>query len=77
MYIFDDMIDLGLLENQKWPTRAHRKIAQTVLLCNPLVKTRDALINGTQRILKVPKKRIKKLTLDELIREFDFDVFVA
>ena len=71
MYMFEEMIDLGLKENQKFPTKAHKKVAQTIAICNSSVVNRNLLTEIVQSILLVPKNRIKKITMDQLIDEFN------
>ena len=72
MYLFSEMIDLGLKDGQDWPTNpAYRIVAQNVLLCNANINTRDKLTEGVQRILTIPESRIKMITFSEL-EEFGF-----
>lgn len=66
MYAIESMIDLGLQDGQEWPSDAHRKVAMTLMLCNPLVKTRTALNEGVQKVISIPVNRIKSVTLAEL-----------
>ena len=74
MYTMPEMINMGLNENEKWVSNAHKKVAQTLLLCNPLITTRDKLINGVAKIQSIPKKRIKTITRQELVSEFEFSI---
>jgi len=67
MYIFDEMIDYGLPEGGKWTTKAHRKVAATVLLSNPRVSTRDNLMIYTKVINDIPSSKIKTVTLCDLL----------
>lgn len=71
MYLLPEMIDLGLKTNQKWPTPAHKQVAQTIGLCNSRVTTRDALTEVVQAIRKVPKSKIKKVTVLDLAKDYD------
>ena len=66
MYIFPEMIDMGLQEGQEWPTEYHKIVAQNVLLCNETITTRDALTQGVQNILKIPEDKIKTITFEDL-----------
>jgi RNAse (barnase) inhibitor barstar len=72
MYIFEEMIDMGLKEGQVFPTELHRRVAQILALNNPNVKDRDTLIDVVQNILIVPIDRIQNITLFELENEFNF-----
>ena len=71
MYYFDEMIDLGLKENQKFPTEAHKTVAQTIALRNPQVTNKGLLTEIVQSVLSVPESRIKKITLEQLFDEFN------
>lgn len=71
MYIMESMIDLGLKENQTFPSEEHKAVAMTLGLCNPHVKTRDCLTSIVQAVCEVPIERIKTITLEEMIKEFD------
>jgi hypothetical protein len=66
MYMIDSMIEMGLKEGQKWPTPAHRKVACALALCNPMVHTRDQLNDIVQKVIKIPKKDIKKIGFYDL-----------
>ena len=70
MYIFDDMIELGFPTGTKpeWPSPAHRRVAETALLCNPRIRFRDQLIQGVAIINKIPVDQIKKVTVADLRR---------
>jgi hypothetical protein len=63
MYVFSEMLDLT---KQKWPTKAHQKVAESVLLCNPRYTTLTDLIVGAKIVASVPKDRIKKVTASDL-----------
>jgi hypothetical protein len=71
MYILDDMIDLGLVG--KWPSPAHRTIAQIVLLNNSRITSRQLLVDNVAIINKIPKNKIKKVTFTDL---FEMGVMV-
>lgn len=70
MYIFPEMIQLGLSDGQRWPSPAHKKVAQTVCLCNPRVRSRDTLQNMVEKINAIPKDKIKLVTLGDLARVY-------
>lgn len=72
MYMFPDMIDLGFPheEEPKWTSDDHKVVAQNVCLCNPDVRTRDALIEMVSKINKIPQERIRTVTLLDLRDEF-------
>lgn len=71
MYIVSKMIDMGLLENQQWPSQAHKRVAKTIALGNPNVKERDKLTDIVQAVIKVPKDKIKKIDYPTLVNEFN------
>ena len=66
MYAIPDMIDMGLKDGQTWPSDAHRLVAQRLGLCNPLVKTRDALNDVVQKVITIPADKIKVVTIADL-----------
>lgn len=70
MYIFNEMIDLGLKEGQEFTSEDHKIVAQTIGLRNPNVTNRDILVDIVQAVLKVPQDRIRKITYEELVKEF-------
>ena len=72
MYLIDAMLDKALPDGEKWPSETHREVAATVLLCNPQVRTMDGLECGVEAVLRIPEKRIKTVTLRELVHEFKF-----
>lgn len=66
MYLLPDMVDMGLGDGQKWPTKAHRVVAQNLLLGNPLIRCRDQLNEGVQKVIAIPASRIETLTVADL-----------
>lgn len=66
MYMIDSMIEMGLKPRQKWPTPAHREVACNLALCNPMIKTRDDLISVVQKVRKIPKSQIEKVSWTDL-----------
>ena len=68
MYMFPEMIDMGLQENQDWPSSSHRIVAQKLLLCNPRVFTRQALMDYCSIINKLTKEEVEKLTIEEAVK---------
>jgi hypothetical protein len=66
MYLIDDMIEMGLKDGQKWPTKAHRNVAINLALGNPLICTRDALTGVVQKVCAIPEKDIKTLRWTDL-----------
>ena len=70
MYIYEEMIDLGLKEGQTWPSDEHKHVAITIGLGNSNVTTKDKLIEIVQSVLKVPQERIKLVRYNELVAEF-------
>ena len=71
MYIFEELIDLGLEEGQKWPSDAHRKVAAHLGLQNPRVTNKDALTKICQKVIAIPEDRIKSVTISECREEFE------
>lgn len=67
MYIFNDMIDMGLKEGETWKSDIHKKVAQNCLLCNPRIHTRDALTEGVGIINSIPDDKIKLVTAIDLM----------
>lgn len=70
MYIYEGMIDMGLLESQKWPSKAHRVVASNIALCNSRVTTRDSLTEIVQRVIAIPNDKIKKVTVTDLAKDW-------
>lgn len=70
MYIFPEMIDMGLAEGQTWPSPEHRVVAQNLGLCNPDVRERDRLTEICQGVIKIPQDRIKTVTPVQCREEF-------
>jgi len=70
MYGFPEMIDMGLNEGEKFPSKAHRAVAQIIAIGNANVHTRDMLTEVVSAINRVPKKLIKKVTYDDLVDQF-------
>lgn len=66
MYILDSMIEMGLRKGQEWPSDAHRVVACNLALCNPTIKTRDALTAVVQKVYAIPADDIKKITMADL-----------
>lgn len=73
MYLLDSMIELGLKKGQRWPTKAHRQVACNIALANPLVKSRDHLSDIVQKVISIPRSRIKTVTIGEL-REYGIGI---
>ena len=70
MYIFPDMIDMGLKDGQEWPEdEAYRKVAQHLLLQNSLVFDLSTLIEGVQWVLDIPAERIRNITLNDILND--------
>jgi hypothetical protein len=60
------MIDIGLKKGEKWASKVHRVVAQNALLCNPRITTCDCLQYNVSLINKIPKEKIKKVTVRDL-----------
>ena len=70
MYIFPEMINMGLNKGQDWPSPEHKQVASALGLENSYVTTRDTLTEIVQSVLRVPADRIKLVTADDLATEF-------
>lgn len=66
MYVFENMIEIGMGKGKKWPSGAHKKVAINALLCNPRITSAEILKRNIEIINKIPKERIKKVTRAEL-----------
>jgi hypothetical protein len=64
--MLDDMIDLGLKDGQKWPSKAHREVAAALAICNSSITDRGTLTDVVQKVCTVPKSRIKTVTRADL-----------
>ena len=71
MYLVEDLVDLGLDENQHWPSDGHRKVAKTLCICNPNVRTREMLTKVIQAVISVPQEQIYTITYKKLVEDFD------
>jgi len=63
MYVFPNMLKVT---KQKWPTEAHQKVAESVLLCNPRYHTMTDLMEGARIIADIPNDQITKVTVVDL-----------
>lgn len=68
MYAFPEMIELT---GREFPTPAHKQVAQRIAICNPNVFQADVLAAVVDAINAVPNKRIKGVTYDELVNDFN------
>jgi len=66
MYGFEDMIDMGLRDNE-WTSPDHRTVAVNVCICNSNIKTMEDLSNNVEIINSVPKDQIRTITGVQLI----------
>lgn len=73
MYIFPDMIDMGLPPGVQWPSLNHRCAAQTILIGNPDINNMDDLQNGVINIINIPHETLVNLTLQDL-NKYGFQV---
>lgn len=67
MYIFPEMIEMGLKEGEKWSSEDHREVAMTVCLCNPLITSRDDLQHNVGIINSISQENIRTVTGADLI----------
>lgn len=70
MYVFPEMIDLGLSLGEDWKSPKHRIVAQNIALGNPNVRQRDTLAEICQIVNSVAMDRIETVTYRELVDEF-------
>lgn len=68
MYMMEHMIDMGLKPRQQWPTDMHRVVAVNLAICNPMITTRDALIEIVQKVRQIPAAEIETITVPELTK---------
>lgn len=68
MYLFEDMIDLGL-RDADWKSGDHRIVAVNACIGNPSVKTLDDLINNVKVINEIPQEKIRLVTGEDLIQK--------
>lgn len=68
MYMLESMIDMGLANGKEWPSNSHRVVAQTILLNNPNITSRDKLTSGVEKILSIPMEEIETVTLQDLYK---------
>jgi hypothetical protein len=68
MYLIESMIDMGLKDGQKWPSPAHRRVACTLAIGNPMIRTRDELAEIVQKVCKIPKTQIRKVGYYDLAK---------
>lgn len=66
MYIFEDMIEMGLEEGQEWSSEIHRIIAVEVCIQNPRITSLELLINNVRIINSIPVNEIRKVTFTNL-----------
>lgn len=66
MYIFNEMIDIGLGKDGKWTSNSHKKVAENILLCNPRITTASELHRCVEIINNIPQDKIEKVTAIEL-----------
>lgn len=68
MYLFDDMVDMGLPDGVRWPSEMHRMAAQNLLIANPSIENMDDLKKGVLNIINIPGKTLETLTIEDLSR---------
>lgn len=76
MYGFPEMINMGLKNDQEWPSEAYQVVAVNLLICNPNINTIDKLTEGVQKVLNIPEDKIKTITMNDLGR-YGFDISVS
>ena len=63
MYVFPEMLKLTEV---KQPSKAHQKVAESILLCNSQYNTLTKLIGGAEIIAAIPEDKIKTVTAGDL-----------
>ncbi len=63
MYAFPEMIDMTKVP---WKSKAHKIVAQNILIGNKRINNLTDLIYYSEIINKIPKNRIKKVTFSDL-----------
>ena len=76
MYIYEDMVDMGLPNGVSWPTEAHRIVAQNILLNNSQIDDLDKLKQGVINVLNIPTTKIKTIKMEELSK-YGFDIKIG
>jgi hypothetical protein len=76
MYMFPDMVNMGLPKGASWPSEAHKQVAVNLLICNPNINNMDLLHSGVVNILNIPEEKIKTITLHDL-SDYGFDVGIT
>lgn len=71
MYMFPEMVNMGLHEGQEFPSDDHRVVATTLCIGVPGLDNKDDLTTIVQSVLKVPQDRIRTVTIDQLKMEYD------
>lgn len=66
MYLFPEMIDMGLPKGAKWPTPAHRTVAINLFIGNPDIKDMTMLSECVSKVIRIPNGKIKKVTFKDL-----------
>lgn len=63
MYILPQMLKLT---KQVWPSKAHKTVAENILLCNSRYTNLTDLKEGASIIAAIPKDKIKLVTAMDL-----------
>lgn len=67
MYIFDEIVEgIALQKIRKWSSKVHKHILLTICVQNPNVFTADKVCSNAEIVNKIPKDRIKKVTMVDL-----------
>ena len=74
MYMFDEMIELGLKKRQKWKSPDHRIVDAAIAIANPKVTSLSTLIEVVQTINKIPKNKIKLVSMKQLREVYECPV---
>ena len=69
MYMLDSFLDMGLKEDQEFPSEDHRRVASALAICNPAVTNLDRLTEIVQKVLEIPKDKIEGYTFTDALRD--------
>jgi len=63
MYAFPEMLEMT---KQEWPSEAHKKVAETILIGNSRYYSMTELMEGARIIAEIPDDKIKLVTAGDL-----------
>ena len=73
MYLLENMLDKALEKcDQKWKSEDHKVVAVNICIGNSRINTMDQLMECVSIINKIPKNKIKVVTVNELQNDYKF-----